>query len=316
LAYSRSDAYRQQLLAALMEQQAQQDAASQSTGSSGTGTAGALGATALTADQLGLWKDLGDATGLSSIGGSSVATGAGAGATTGAGAMSIQPAMTSATAQSLSTGGSGLMTTAPTVMQSSAYTPAATTSIGANAAGMGALPVAAIVGATALGGKSAYNLFKGKKDNSLGGKVGRATLGIATGGISELARPALMRKSTKEIQSDRWKNSSRSDLADIMKGYDYGTSNADFARTRDEKYLKAEDIRVNPDNYNNVSDWDNWDKHQQDTFLNDLLSNGKVREKKGGIYYDDQYAKDLADKIRAGSYPNQQKSNQQQTRRR
>lgn len=279
------------------------------TANSGSGAISGLAGTAVLANELGLFDDLG----ISEMFGSSAIGGGGTSALSGAGAMSVQPAMDTATISSLSNGGSGLMTQAPAVMQSSAATPAATTTIGANAAGMGALPLAGIALGTYLGGKSAYNLLKGKKDNSLGGKAGRVTLGIATGGLSEIARPFLAKKSTKEIQADRWKNTGREDLADMMKGWDYGNNNADFKRTRDEKYLRADDIRVNPDNYNNVADWDRWNKKQQDLFLNDLLQNGKVREKKGGIYYDDDYAQSLADKIRSGKYPIAQPQPQQKT---
>lgn len=65
--------------------------------------------------------------------------------------------------------------------------------------GLGVLPLAGIAAGTYLGGKSALNLLQGKSDNSLQGKLGRATLGIATGGISEIARPFLMKPSTRDI---------------------------------------------------------------------------------------------------------------------
>jgi len=79
---------------------------------------------------------------------------------------------------------------------------AAGSGIAANAAGMGLGPLAGIAAGTYLGGKSAYDLIRGKKDNSLAGKAGRVTLGIATGGLSELARPFLIRKTTRDVQKD------------------------------------------------------------------------------------------------------------------
>lgn len=70
--------------------------------------------------------------------------------------------------------------------------------------GVGPGPLAAIAAGTYLGGKSAYDMLKGKNDKSIPGLIGRGTLGIATGGLSEVARPFLTHKSTKEYQQDRW----------------------------------------------------------------------------------------------------------------
>jgi hypothetical protein len=77
------------------------------------------------------------------------------------------------------------------------------TSIGANAAAMGAGPIAAILGATALGGMAGYDMLKGRKANL----PGRVILGMATGGLSEV--PGLFgwgKKSTGERQNERWQN--------------------------------------------------------------------------------------------------------------
>jgi hypothetical protein len=67
--------------------------------------------------------------------------------------------------------------------------------------GLGAL--GGIAAATYLGGKSAMNMLQGKNDNSTQGKLGRGILGMATGGLSELARPLLGHKSTRERTSER-----------------------------------------------------------------------------------------------------------------
>lgn len=317
----RTDIYLQQYLeaqrqAALAEEQAK------ASGSGAAGAAGGIASTAALADELGLFDDLG----VSEMFGSSAIGGGSSSALSGAGAMSTQPAMTSATAQSLSTGGSGLMTTAPAQMQTANVAAAPAEAAGAfDLAGIGSSGNLVLPAAGAIG---AYDLFKNKRRGKRGVLQGAASgaamgsyfgpWGTGIGAVVGLgAGLAQAKKSTKEVQADRWAATARPELSDKMKGYDYGTNNADFARTRDEKYLKADDIRVNPDNYNNVSDWDKWNKAQQDTFLNDLLSNGKVREKKGGIYYDDDYAQSLADKIRTGKYPvAQPKQIQQQTRRR
>lgn len=231
-----------------------------------------------------------------------------AGTAAATGGMSAAPSVDLATIKSLSTGGSGLQTAAPAQLQSisSPVAPVSGWSLeGVGSQGNYLLPVAGAIGA--------YDLFKNKRRGARGvaqGAASGAAMGsyfgpVGTGvgaGIGLVAGLLQARKSTKEKQKDRWDRTSRSDLADSMSKYDYGTNNEMFRKTRDEKYLTANDIRVNPDNYNNVADWDNWNPKQQDIFLNDLLKNNKVREKKGGIYYDDQYATDLANKIRNGQY--------------
>lgn len=75
-----------------------------------------------------------------------------------------------------------------------------------NAGGLGVGPLAGIAAATYLGGKSAYDMFKGKSDNSLQGKAGRLTLGMATGGLSEIARPFAMHKSTRDVAKGHTKD--------------------------------------------------------------------------------------------------------------
>lgn len=66
--------------------------------------------------------------------------------------------------------------------------------------GIGLAPLAAVAGATILGGKSAYDMFRGKSDNSIPGKIGRVSLGVATGGLSEVGRHFLMHESTRDKQ--------------------------------------------------------------------------------------------------------------------
>ena len=163
----------------------------------------------------------------------------------------------------------------------------------------------------ALGAVGLYDMFANKRGSARGAAQGAASgaavgsyfgpwgtgIGAAVGGLSSL----LNRKTTGEIQDERWAAAGRSDLKDSHKGVGYAPNNQDFQRTRDEKYLTADDIRVNPDNYNNVQDWDTWSPDQQNKFLNTLLQEGKVREKKGGIYYDDNRAQQLANEIRNGT---------------
>lgn len=118
--------------------------------------------------------------------------------------------------------------------------------------------------------------------------LGGAGLGGALGGV-------FGRQSTKEQQAERWQAIGKE--APNMVDYFAGTGGE---QSRDEKFLTADAIRMNPDNYNNVPDWDTWSKENQDRFLSTLLSEGKVTERKGGIYYDDKRAQELANEIRTG----------------
>lgn len=129
---------------------------------------------------------------------------------------------------------------------------AAAPGIGANAAAMGAGPIAAIIAATALGGKAGYDMLKGKKP----GLPGRVVLGMATGGLSEVANKFLNRKSTKDYQKDKWENIAKSGdaiTAQYAKDYRDNYLNSEQAKT-DARYentfegkkaagtLKAEDV--------------------------------------------------------------------------
>ena len=177
---------------------------------------------------------------------------------------------------------------------------------------------------TALG---AYNAYEGiKKHNPIQAGLGGAGAGLginamgyalgpwgwaAMAGIPIAASllggggiPGFSHKSTKEIEADRWAGTGANpDIVNAMAGgHDYfaGTGGE---KSRDEKFLTPDAIRVNPDNYHAAPDWDQWSKAQQDEFLSTLLNEGKVREKKGGIYYDDARAAELAAQIRAKGQP-------------
>lgn len=68
--------------------------------------------------------------------------------------------------------------------------------------GIGAAPAyipAAVIAGTALGGKAAYDMLRGKKP----GLPGRIILGMATGGLSEIAGGLFGHKSTRDYAKDR-----------------------------------------------------------------------------------------------------------------
>lgn len=121
-------------------------------------------------------------------------------------------------------------------------------------------------------------------------------IGAGVGGLAS----AFNKKTTKETQSDRWKDVGRSDLDVVGRDYFAGTGGE---KSRDESFLTPDAIRSNPDNYHAAADWDKWSREQQDQFLSTLLAEKKVQERKGGIYYDDARAKQLADQIRNGGLP-------------
>lgn len=89
--------------------------------------------------------------------------------------------------------------------------PGMASAVGSNAMGMagslgGAGALAGIAGGLALGAKGVKDLINKKKTKGVEGWGGRATLGIATGGLSEVARAfGLGKKSTKDIQKDKIK---------------------------------------------------------------------------------------------------------------
>jgi len=88
-------------------------------------------------------------------------------------------------------------------------TAAAPTTLGAEGAFATVGIPAAVVLASALGGRSGLNMLSGKqknwKDASLADNAGRATLAIATGGISEGVNKFFGgHKSTKQRNQDRW----------------------------------------------------------------------------------------------------------------
>jgi hypothetical protein len=116
--------------------------------------------------------------------------------------------------------------------------------------GIGALPLAAIAAGTYLGGKSAYDMFQGKTDNSIPGIIGRGTLGIATGGLSELARHFMMRKTTRDIAEDHTKDLQSAAPDDqnyqaYVSGMrdQYGSAPTDPSKPFDGKYATFNDYK-------------------------------------------------------------------------
>ena len=112
---------------------------------------------------------------------------------------------------------------------------------------------AAVVAGTYLGGKALYDMYKGKKP----GLPGRVIAGVATGGLSEVAKATglLGHKSTKDYQQDKWNDiASSQDQATAGYGKQYlnylgsdqAKEDAQFPNTFEGKKeagnLKAEDV--------------------------------------------------------------------------
>lgn len=82
-------------------------------------------------------------------------------------------------------------------------TVAPTTGLGSLGGLAGAGVGAGILGGTALVGKGAKDLLSGKDTKGWEGWGGRGSLALATGGLSEVARPFMGGKSTKDYQRER-----------------------------------------------------------------------------------------------------------------
>lgn len=171
--------------------------------------------------------------------------------------------------------------------------------------GIGALPAAAIAGATYLGGKSAWDMLNGNKDNSIPGMIGRGTLGIATGGLSELARPFLGNQ-------DRWKTEGNALLglsksgtyvpqnllddagartsgrskAELIQEAQQPGGNSAFANSRNESDLKGIDIANYAAFAKNDPGWFNKSVADRSAFAQKALDAGAVREHNGTIDVD------------------------------
>jgi hypothetical protein len=133
------------------------------------------------------------------------AGGAAAQGTTGTLAQSAATGATQAAAAPTVAGAEPLMSAVPEGFYGSnaatAAAPEAAGGILSNAAAMGPGPLAAIAAATYLGGKAGYDMIQGKKP----GLPGRVVLGMATGGLSEVANGLGLfnHKSTREYAKER-----------------------------------------------------------------------------------------------------------------
>lgn len=185
----------------------------------------------------------------------------------------------------------------------------------ASAGGIGLLPGLGIVAGVGLGGKAAYDMIKGKKPNT----AGRVVLGMATGGLSEVANKFLNRKTTKEYQKEKWGNlakASDAPTADYAKQYlnylnsDRAKEDAKYENTFDGKKaagkLAAEDVWGGEGIFKTFgSDWlGKYNENQRRDISQALIDNDLLGSSKGDITVKDaNKAKEIASSIFGGVTP-------------
>ncbi len=184
--------------------------------------------------------------------------------------------------------------------------------------GIGLGPLAAVAAGTYLGGKSAYDMLRGKNDKSIPGLIGRGTLGIATGGLSELARPFLMRKSVADRRADNWTGLTDQGITGADKAYEVSQNLGDLSGKITSGAHKGEEwsfqgaldqMKEDPssvvqfqDVYGNYKTFGNeWDKYDSPTkvkITQALIDNNLYDSKDGDVIVTDEAkAKQIRDNI-------------------
>lgn len=234
--------------------------------------------------------------------------GSGLGASLGLGGGSTA-ASTGATAVGSATTASG----APGILMSDGTIVAASKGSGLGGLAAGFAPYAGVAAGGLLLGKGVKDLFNGSSGKGLEGKAGRATLGIATGGLSEIARLAGLgdHESTEDERKRRFKalqdkgvrmHQSAPDAPTKSKDgyYNYDDSQAEdfvgltengkwtnnaFAKSRDVKDLKAEDIWGHSSFYEQYgNDWlEKFSEDERRNIAQAYLDQGRVSEGRGQI---------------------------------
>jgi hypothetical protein len=216
---------------------------------------------------------------------------------------------TSALGNSIFGGGSGVAPAASGVAEAGATTTAAPTgllgSVASNLGSLGGLAGAGVgagvLGGIALGAKGASDLLQGKKTEGLAGWGGRATLGIATGGLSELARFAgLGRQPTTEVEDKKLEDlkakglldpnfvinkESRTraeQLRDLEKTGVVDEKKRKWLETGDEQYLTGQDLQ----GYAAFLEKDPKDMNNRIKLAEEALRAGAVNEQKGTVDVD------------------------------
>lgn len=173
---------------------------------------------------------------------------------------------------------------------------------------------AAVIASTALSGKAAMDMLQGKTPEGASGKYGRAQLGVATGGLSELANMfGFGHKSTRDVASGHTKELQgqgvdnaawQQYVSGMRKQYDSAPTDPSkpFAGKYDswDAYktggLEAPDLAGV---YGNLStfgpDWANYSDQQRQDITQTLIDNNLYDSQKGEVIVTDpEKAKQLA----------------------
>lgn len=267
-----------------------------------TPIAGTVGGTVLAGMALngGLFGGAGTAAGAGAAAGAGTAAGVGSGVASGVGA-----------------GLAGAVPAAPIGISATSVPGAAAAApgfIGSGAAGL-AVP-AAVAGATYLGGKAAYDMFRGREMDL----PGRAILGVATGGISEVGKALGFwgGKNTTRTQQDRWGK-----LADqgAITPEVLAAKEADLSRSAKERSFdpiagKKWDLQTAQDRvkqggtaadefglvYGNFKtfgkDWDAYTPDQKRAIITANAQAGNYTSDKGDVLFkDEEKAKQIKDQV-------------------
>lgn len=145
-------------------------------------------------------------------------------------------------------------------------------------AGIGLGPLAAIAAATYLGGKEAADIYKGGRNSNL---AGRATLGIATGGLSEVARPFFGKSATKGEETARKALAERGIVIPNSDVKEW-ENNEKFRQSRNEADLTGKDIK-NAASLYGIGGYDKLDAAKQEAIAQEALNRKLVREHHGQV---------------------------------
>lgn len=183
----------------------------------------------------------------------------------------------------------------------------------ANAGELGAGPLTLIAAGTYLGGKSGLDMLRGKGQawgkSSLQDKIGRVTLGTATGGLSEVARKLFFNKSTKDRTKQRYGeiaglSSDPTYQNAINTGRDWSLSGQDTWDIGDDK--AAAPISGMTNSYGVLKaygpEFASLPQEQKEAIVRELVNQDKVNSKQGEYLVDDiEGAKNIYSQVMANS---------------
>lgn len=188
--------------------------------------------------------------------------------------------------------------------------------------GLGILPLAGVGAGLGLLGNGIYNMLSGKKDNSALGIGSRATLGVATGGISEIANALGLfdHTTTKQDEAKRWGDLATQGItgaADAFKtSQNLGAASGQLTQGPDAgkpwNFEEAQKYATqNPADFSQVygnfatfgNDWAKYSPDQQNQITKALIDNKLYYSKQGDVLISDaDKARQIKDQILGGTY--------------